>query len=84
MTRKLKQFVVRQEFPGSPVMVAGGRAFMGLKPGDIVTIEGVYEPTRWERFKEWTPRPWRSWWALRVRFYFSNLWNAICGRRWDD
>ena len=87
MARELRQFVVRPEIPGSPVMTAGGRAFMGLKPGDIVTIAGYYEPTRWERFKEWalTPFYWVRCRTYGVQFYFSNLWAAILGRsRWDD
>lgn len=41
--------------------------------------EGCYpeqhEPTRWERIRSWF-----YWRKHAVRHYFSNLWDAICGR----
>ena len=45
------------------------------------TIEGVYEdePTCWSRATDWL-RFWGRVWSFRVRYYFSNLWGAICGR----
>ena len=56
-----------------------------FKKGDIITIAGIYEPTKWER--RWSkltyPVRWLNWHTFGVRIYFSDLWSAIYGRH-DD
>ena len=69
--RCLKQFTV-----------VGGNGTI-FKAGDKFTVEGYYEPTRGERMwsKLTYPFRWLRWHTFGIQFYFSNLWDAICGRR---
>jgi hypothetical protein len=51
-----------------------------FKAGDIITIEGVFVPTWWERMWRYRLMP------IRVRIYAAkcylrNVWFALCGRR---
>lgn len=72
-SRKLQQFKITESMGD------------GFELDSIITIAGVYESTKWEAF--WS----RTWYRLlpirsrwyRVSGYFSNLWDAICGRRCD-
>lgn len=85
MTRTLRKFKVSREIPGSPFFKAGDMRFTpmdGVKEGDIITVAGVYEQTRWEHFMMRISRFFRPvfyrWYVITN--YFSNLWDAICGR----
>lgn len=74
MERKLRQYRVTESLGD------------GIEVDSIFTVEGVYEKTRWEIVRGRITYPFRMvWWRLiPVRIYFSNLWDAICGRSYDD
>jgi len=74
MERKLRVFTIVNNYTDNE-----GFEF---STSDRVTIQGVYEPSRWELLKE---RQWRRLLPVvaichRLKWYFGNLWNAICGR----